>query len=226
MFEAPVEPLTPPRPEPREIKYGDPMWVLENVPVNPSFSTRVAWQAVELLRKLECTEVKNFWGPDRENTPSKQKPARSCQDLRDNKWSICVKCHGDQSRAVMLPESMIIEQSQLFCCLDCVKKIESRAVTPNGVGRLHIDYCNCVWQVSQTWLCHLHRKQAHQLVAGRVGVGFQAYLTRYGRKVYPGCKVKRGFSRSKAWQCSACETFVYDSKCCMEMCVCVVILFL
>jgi hypothetical protein len=143
MFEAPVEPPTPPRPAPREVEHGDATWVLESVLVNPSGSTRVAWQAVELLRKLECTEVKNFWGPDCEKTLQTEvgqilpgPPRQQVVELRE--------VSRDQSRAVMLPESMIIEQSRLFCCLDCVKKIESRAVMPNGVSRLHIDYCHCV----------------------------------------------------------------------------------
>lgn len=45
MFEATVEPPTPPRPGPQEIKYGDPTWVLENVPVSSMASRGTAPQA-------------------------------------------------------------------------------------------------------------------------------------------------------------------------------------
>lgn len=138
--------------------YTPPDWQIENLPKKPNTShmhTRGPWN-----NDLKCSEDRNQWtGGVMEFCNGK--PAKTCDSVDHPIGCIDRPCHQEQDRRLVPLEALLIEKTKAPCCVGCWQRMQSDSYQ-HSEANLHLQLCQCVWQMTQTWLCVWHRQNSRR----------------------------------------------------------------
>lgn len=199
-------PRQPQAPRASQMGFPVPSWKIWGLPVKPSVSSTSSGGTTDNTQR--CVQDINYWAQGAASYCGRT-PAKGCDELSDGAgWTDRI-CHDEQDARVRHHEAAAIDKSKLFCCITCYQNIQTSLETPN----LHLQFCQCSWQMSRTWLCNPHRVKARRDFEAHVGIQLEAYLMNNGlygnQTLCPVCRIKPGLPGNNAWQCVSCEAYVF-----------------